>query len=70
MPGRKMKESKIACNGCVSETNAGIAVGIITGLCLFLLGLSSEFLSYGSLYVLVASSMLPGFDASILGSFI
>lgn len=57
-------------NNGLSETNAGIAVGLITGLCLFLLGLSAAFLSYGNLYVLVLSSMLLGFDASIAGSFV
>ncbi|MCL5011716.1 MAG: hypothetical protein M1594_02360 [Candidatus Marsarchaeota archaeon] len=79
MPGRKRRinlgyidvdRSGKPKNSGLSETNAGIAVGLITGLCLFLLGLSAAFLSYGNLYVLVLSSMLPGFDASIIGSFI
>jgi hypothetical protein len=70
MPRRLRKEkTESKCNS-VSETNAGIALGLITGLSLFLLGLSAVFLSYGNLYVLVLSSMLIGFDATITGSFV
>jgi len=68
VPGKK-KFERVDGRG-LSEVNAGVAVGLVSGLFLFLVGLSAVFFSYGNLCVLVLGSMLLGFDASIAGSFV
>lgn len=48
----------------------GIALGILSGLCMFIFALSAWQFNYGGEALKLYTDMLPGFDASLKGAFV
>lgn len=48
-------------------TGFGLAFGIVYGLLLLVIGWSAWLTGFGSEYVALASSLMPGFGASLVG---
>lgn len=53
----------------LNEVNFGIALGALSALWVFVLGLMAAYLNWGGEVVFVVASLYPGYDATILGSF-
>lgn len=48
----------------------GLACGVLWGISIFLMGLSSYFFSYGELFVSSMGTLYIGYEGTLLGSFI
>jgi len=48
----------------------GLAGGILWGACMFIVTLVSLFTGYGRVFLMVMSSIYPGYDISLLGSIV
>ncbi|MFA4890114.1 MAG: bacteriophage holin [Candidatus Paceibacterota bacterium] len=48
----------------------GLAIGIISALCMFLIALTAKYLNWGVGSVMIASDFYIGYGASILGGII
>ncbi|STY28696.1 Uncharacterised protein [Legionella wadsworthii] len=58
-------------NGCrLSPIALGLALGVLWGISILLMGILSYFYHYGQSFVVAVGTLYPGYAPTIMGSFI